>query len=133
MECRIEEAWVNRDHFSTHHEYALFQCGPLPPFEINGHEYYEAYWFKDRYITTDEGNDGVAIIDGHMVELNGESEYRRRNEEREFIFIVVFGHSVQVHNDAVDRIYQSLKLADQVTPDLLKPIERLSHHPVLGG
>jgi hypothetical protein len=76
----------------------------LPPFLIDGREYYDAYWFKDRYLTPDEGLDGQAKIDGQMVQLNGKMEYRMRNREREFVFIAVAGHSVQAYH-AVKQIY----------------------------
>ncbi|HEY4690673.1 MAG TPA: hypothetical protein VIK33_15265, partial [Anaerolineae bacterium] len=135
FECTIEEAWVNRVYSSLHNEYVLLQLAPMPPFEIYDRDEYDgeydnAAWFTDRYITSDEYNDGVDELDAHVVELDGVAEPRVRNMKRQFMFLVVFGHHVQGYHETVEQVYRALIEHDRVSPGILRPLERLMHHPI---
>ena len=133
-EHRIEEVWVKKDSYSLDHQYVLLQCAPMPSFGIydKEYEYEEAAWFRDRYITRAEYDDGVTEIDGVTIELNREAELRTREMKRDFLFIATNVHPILLfeNDEIVRRVYKIIKENDMITPEFLAPLDRLKRHRI---
>jgi serine/threonine-protein kinase len=144
-ERRVDEAWV---HIGPGHgsrkalsaQYVLLNCAPMPSFGLSEQslEREEAAWFRDRYISREEYDDGAAEIDDDVVVLKGMAEPRTRNRTRDFLFLGTTGHSVcctseRLKNDKIiRRVYEDLLSHGEVKPDLLLPLEDLDPHPSTG-
>jgi serine/threonine protein kinase len=141
-ERRVDEAWVyigpgygSRKALSA--QYVLLNCAPMPSFGLSEPdlEREEAAWFRDRYVSRAEYDDGATEIDDEVVMLEGKAELRTRNKSRDFLFLGTNGHSVccaseGLKNDKiVHRVYEDLLLHGEVKPDLLSPLEELDPHP----
>ncbi|MBY0223485.1 MULTISPECIES: serine/threonine-protein kinase [Sporosarcina] len=74
MEMKIEKVWALKNSYSLDHQFLLIKTKPMPHFgiyaEVGGVQWEEAAWYKDRYITREEYDDGVADIDGESVLLD---------------------------------------------------------------
>jgi serine/threonine protein kinase len=133
-EHRIEEIWVKKDD-SLDHQFILLQCAPMESFGIYGddtYKYEEAAWFIDRYVTRQEYDDGVAEIDGEVVELERVAELRTRELERDYLFIASKYNSIHVdkNRSKVDDIYHELKDTGLVSMEILTNLNDLRKHPV---
>ena len=144
-ERRVDEAWV---HIGPGHgsrkalsaQYVLLNCAPMPSFGLSepSLEREEAAWFRDRYISREEYDDGAAEIDDDVVILEGMAEPRTRNRTRDFLFLGTTGHSVccaseGLKNERIIRsVYEDLLSHGEVKPDLLLPLEDLDPHPSTG-
>lgn len=144
-ERRVEEAWVHigpgygsRKALSA--QYVLLNCAPMPSFGLSkpSPEREEAAWFRDRYVSRAEYDDGAAEIDDEVVVLEGEAELRTRNKVRDFLFLGTSGHSVccageGAKNDRIVRgVYEDLLRHGEVKPELLSPLDDLDPHPSTG-
>ena len=145
-ERRVDEAWVyvgpgygSRKALSA--QYVLLNCAPMPSFGLSepGLEREEAAWFRDRYVSRAEYDDGAAEIDDEVIILEGEAELRTRNKIRDFLFLGTSGHSVCCtsegrKNDKIVRgVYEDLLRHGEVEPDLLSPLKDLDPHPSTGS
>ncbi len=144
-ERRVDEAWahVGPGHGSRKAlsaRYVLLNCAPMPSFGLfePSLEKDEAAWFRDRYISREEYDDGAAEIDDDVVILEGMAESRTRNRTRDFLCPGTTGHSVcctseGLKNDKIiRRVYEDLPSHGEVKPDLLLPSEDLDPHPSTG-
>ncbi len=144
-ERRVEEAWVHigpgygsRKALSA--QYVLLNCAPMPSFGLSepSPEREEAAWFRDRYVSRAEYDDGAAEIDDEVVVLEAEAELRTRNKVRDFLFLGTSGHSVccageGAKNDRIVRgVYEDLLRHGEVKPELLSPLDDLDPHPSTG-
>jgi len=145
-ERRVDEARVyigpgygSRKALSA--QYVLLNCAPIPSFGLSepGLEREEAAWFRDRYVSRAEYDDGAVEIDDEVVMLEGEAVLRTRNKTRDFLFLGTSGHSVcctseGLKNDKIVRgVYEDLLSHGEVKPDLLSPLENLDPHPSTGS
>lgn len=146
-ECCVKEVWVNKltsfhTRFHLDRQYVLLNCEPMPPFEWHQlpvewvrAEREAAAWFRDKYITVEEYEDGAAEIDGSVVRLDDEAELRERSTVRDFMFIgtkmsAICWSGEDMSNDKVVRaIYDQLKDQGKVTPSILEPLMGLKVHP----
>ena len=144
-ERRVDDAWV---HIGPGHgsrkalsaQYVLLNCAPMPSFGLSEPSSVreEAAWFRDRYISRAEYDDGAAEIDDDVIVLDGTAEPRTRNRTRDFLFLGTIGHSVcctceRLKNDKIiRRVYEDLLSHGEVKPDLLLPLEDLDPHPSTG-
>lgn len=141
----VEEAWVHigpgygsRKALSA--QYVLLNCAPMSSFGLSepGEKKEEASWFRDRYVSRAEYDDGAAEIDDEVVILEGEAELRTRNKVRDFLFLGTSGHSIccageRAKNDRIIRsVYEDLLHHGKVKPELLSPLEDLDPHPSTG-
>lgn len=144
-ERQVDEAWVyigpgygSRKALSA--QYVLLNCAPMPSFGLSepGLESEEAAWFRNRYVSRAEYDDGAAEIDDEVFILEGRSELRTRNITRDFLFLGTGGHSVcyageGMKNDEIIRnVYEDLLRHGEVEPGLLSPLENLDPHPSTG-
>lgn len=132
-EHRIEELWVKK-HYDLGNQFILLQCSPMDSFGIyenSSTNYEEAAWYKDRYITRGEYDDGVAEIDGEVVELGFEAELRTRELERDYLFIASKYNSINVDRSVVAMVYNDLRTVGNINEQMLKPLDKLRTHPDL--
>ncbi|MCR8844923.1 protein kinase [Paenibacillus sp. SC116] len=130
----IEEIWIKKDDSLDHH-FVLLQCAPMESFGIYGdgsYRYEEAAWFKDRYITRQEYDDGVAEINGEVIELERSAELRTRELERDYLFIASKYNSIIVgkNRSRVDDVYHRLKNFELVSEGVLSNLNNLKKHPI---
>jgi hypothetical protein len=94
----------------------------------------EAGYYQGSYITRGEYDDGYALIDGVVVELNG-TQLRIRNIEDDFLFLApqfcVYNH--QRNYQYFRSAYHALRVADKIGLSLLKPLERLERPEWMGA
>jgi len=79
-ECEIIDLWVYR-HPTFERQYVLLHLAPQPPFGLysgNANDREEAGYYKGRYVTRGEYDDGYAEIDEEIIKLQG-VELRSRN------------------------------------------------------
>lgn len=137
----VDEAWVcigpgygSRRALSK--QYVLLDCAPMPSFGLSetGLEREEAAWFRDRYVSRAEYDDGAAEIDNEVFILEGDVELRTRNKTRDFLFLGTKGHSIcfpgeEMENDEIIHgVYEDLLCNGEVDPDLLSPLRNLVPH-----
>lgn len=112
----------------------------MPSFGLSepGLEREEAAWFRDRYVSRAEYDDGAAEIDDEVVILEGGAELRTRNKVRDFLFLGTSGHSVcyagegMKNDEIIHRVYEDLLSHGEVEPELLSSLEDLDPHPSTG-
>jgi hypothetical protein len=128
-ECKIIDLWVYR-HPTLERQYVLLHLAPQPPFGLYSgdanSDREEAGYYKGRYVTRGEYDDGYAEIDEEVIELQG-VELRSRNLKDDF-YVLVPKYSVynQLANDQqTDEVYQTLRAAGKIDQSLLQPLERL--------
>ncbi|MEM5645646.1 hypothetical protein AAHH72_12605 [Bacillus cereus] len=107
-EIQIEKMWAFKDGYSLDHQFLLIKTKPMEGFGVGGSS--EAAWFKDRYITRQEFDDGVAEIDGKSVWLNDEVDHRVRELQTGYYFIATRVNAVVLleNQNVVTNIYKSL-------------------------
>lgn len=107
-EIQIEKMWAFKDVYLLDHQFLLIKTKPMLGFGMN--ESSEGAWFKDRYITRQEYDDGATEIDGKSVWLNGEADYRVRGLQTEYYFIATKVSAVVLleNQEMVTNIYKSL-------------------------
>ncbi|PET14989.1 hypothetical protein CN513_20975 [Bacillus cereus] len=107
-EIQIEKMWAFKDGYSLDHQFLLIKTKPMEGFGVDGSS--EAAWFKDRYITRQEFDDGVAEIDGKSVWLNDEVDHRVRELQTGYYFIATRVNAVVLleNQNEVTNIYKSL-------------------------
>ncbi len=127
FEYIIQEIWVNKD-VSSYRQYLLCKSSLMPSFRSQKKRirWEEAAWFRGRYITRGEYDDGFAKVDGEIVELDGSEELRIREDGR-FFFLGSFWNAITFYrnDEIIDRVYNSLKAKGKCTTDLLEPLENI--------
>jgi hypothetical protein len=93
----------------------------------------EAGYHQGSYITRGEYDDGYALINGAVVELNG-TQLRIRNLEDDFLFLAP---QFSVYNDQRNdqrfrSVYHTLRLANKIDFPLLKPLESMERPEWMG-
>jgi len=128
-ECKVIDLWVYR-HQTSERQYVLLHLAPQPPFGLYtgdaNIDREEAGYYKGRYVTRGEYDDGYAEIDEEVIELQG-VELRSRNLKDDF-YVLVPNYSVynQYANDQqTAEVYQTLRAAGKIDQSLLQPLERL--------
>ena len=81
-ECKVADLWVHR-HPTLERQYVIIQLAPRSPFGVSSTdtsntEIVVAGYYRGRYVSGAEFDDGYAIIDGDVVKLVG-AELRFRN------------------------------------------------------
>ncbi|WJX07552.1 serine/threonine-protein kinase [Bacillus cereus] len=107
-EIQIEKMWALKDGYSLDYQFLLLKTKAMKGFGVNGTS--EAAWFKDRYITRQEYDDGVAEIDGESVWLDDEVEHRVRDLQVNYYFIATNVNAVVLSKNqkTVTNIYKKL-------------------------
>jgi hypothetical protein len=128
-ECKIIDLWVYR-HPTLERQYVLLHLAPQPPFGLYSgdanSDREEAGYYKGRYVTRGEYDDGYAEIDEEVIELQG-VELRSRNLKDDF-YVLVPKYSVynqHANDQQTDEVYQTLRAAGKIDQSLLQPLERL--------
>ncbi len=131
-ECEIVDLWICRHTARVTHQYILIQLAPRPSFGVyhsdnpdRTHE--EVAFYKGRYITRAEYDDGYALIDGEVVELDDSTQLRFRNLQTDFL-LLSSGSSIfnETENDRqVNDIYLALCNEGKINPSFLKSLEHL--------
>lgn len=127
IECQVDCVWIYRDSFRWNKQFVLLQCAPMPrfPFDINGQAQFQAAgYYRGRYVTYKEYNDGYARFDDVIVQLDEDAERRIRYHICEYYFLVVQGSDILYpQNDGkVDEVYNQLKEIGDFTPDMLETL-----------
>ncbi len=124
-EVQIEKMWALRDGYSLDHQFLLIKTKPMEGFGID--KAGEAAWFKDRYITRQEYDDGVAEIDGKSVWLTDEVEPRVRDLRAEYYFIATSTNAVVIseNQDMVNNIYRKLLITGELDGDDIEKLTTL--------
>lgn len=136
MEIQIEKIWVLKDSYSLDHQFIVIKTKPMPPFGIYGEDggvrWEEAAWFRDRYISRHEYDDGVAEIDGESVWIEGEAEIRIRKLYSDYYFIATQSHPVLLsENDGVVMdVYEKLLETGSLDEEDIKKLSRLRRHRI---
>jgi hypothetical protein len=94
----------------------------------------EAGYHQGSYITRGENDDGYALIDGIIVELNG-TQLRIRNLEDDFLFLApqFCVYNYQRNYQRFGTVYHALRVANRIDLPLLKPLERLERPGWMGA
>lgn len=135
-EIKIEKIWALKDSYSLDHQFFVIKTIPLPPFglyeEVEGVRWEEAAWFKDRYISRHEYDDGVAVIDGESVWIEGEAEIRSRNLYSDYYFIATQSHPVLLseNDEVVMEVYEKLLETGYLDEEDVKKLTRLRRHRI---
>jgi serine/threonine protein kinase len=133
IEIQIEKLWAFHSSHSLDHQFIIIKTKPMQPFGIYGdsvYKYEEAAWFKDRYITREEYDDGATEIDGETVWTEQQAELRVRDLVPEFYFIATGIHPIHlIANDAVvEAVYEKLKEGKELDEEDIKKLTRLKRH-----
>ena len=114
IEIQIDKLWALKYPGSLDKQCLLIKTKPMLRFGIyeerEDDTMEEAAWFRDRYITDAEYDDGVADIDEESVLLEGAAEHRIRNLIPQYYFIGTKYHPIisLVNEPEVFRIHQKL-------------------------
>jgi hypothetical protein len=135
-ECKVIDLWVYR-HPTLERQYVLLHLASQPSFglynsDVN-REREEAGYYKGRYITREEYDDGYAEIDGKIIRVRG-AKLRSRNLKDDF-YVLVPRYSVynQTTNDQqTDEVYQALRAVGKIEQSLLQPLEGLERPEWMG-
>lgn len=128
-ECKIIDLWIYR-HPTLERQYVLLHLAPQPPFSLDSSDADsdrdEAGYYKGRYVTREEYDDGYAEIDEEVIEIQG-AELRSRNLKDDF---KVLAPVYSVYNDHANRqqtveVDQTLRAAGKIDQTLLQLLERL--------
>lgn len=135
MEIQVEKVWAYKNPYAQDRQFLLIKTKPMPSFEIypEGNEgWQEAGWFKDRYITRAEYDDGYAIIDGQSVQLDGTEEIRIRNLKTEYYFLATESHAILlVENDGeVYDVFQKIIIKHNLDEEDVQRLSRLRKHKI---
>src|SRR6266699_2306714 len=128
-ECKIIDLWVYR-HPTFERQYVLLHLAPQLPFGLYtgdaNIDREEAGYYKGRYVTRGEYDDGYAEIDEEIIELQG-VELRSRNLKDDFKVLVPKYSAYNQHasDQQTDEVYQALRAAGKIDQSLLQPLERL--------
>ena len=128
-ECKIIDLWVYR-HPTLERQYVLLHLAPQPPFGLYSgdanSDREEAGYYKGRYVTRGEYDDGYAEIDEEVIELQG-VELRSRNLKDDFYVLVpkFSAYNQHANDQQTDEVYQTLRAAGKIDQSLLQPLERL--------
>jgi len=128
-ECKIIDLWIYR-HPTLERQYVFLHLAPQPPFGLYSGDANidreEAGYYKGRYVTRGEYDDGYAEIDEEVIELQ-DVELRSRNLKDDF-YVLVPNYSVynqHANDQQTDEVYQTLRAAGKIDQSLLHPLERL--------
>lgn len=136
QEMQVEKVWALKDAYSLDHQFLVIKTKPMPVFgiydEAVGAEWEEAAWYKERYISRAEYDDGVADIDGESVLLNGEAQVRIRSLRPEYYFIGTQSHPILLpeNDDVVSKVYEKLLETDFLDEKDLKKLTGLRRHRI---
>lgn len=128
-ECKIIDLWAYR-HPTLERQYVLLHSAPQPPFGLYSGDASidreEAGYYKGRYVTRGEYDDGYAEIDEEVIELQG-VELRSRNLKDDFYVLVpkYSAYNQYANDQQTDEVYQTLRAAGKIDQSLLHPLERL--------
>jgi serine/threonine protein kinase len=135
-EIRIEKLWALKSGYSYDYQFLLIKTKAMPSFDIYADEpgFYaqEAAWFKDRYISRQEYDDGVAEIDGKSVWLEGNAELRIRNLQPQYYFIATNSHPILLmeNDQVVSEVYNKLLKTDKLDEEDVNKLLRLKRHRI---
>jgi hypothetical protein len=128
-ECKIIDLWAYR-HPTRERQYVLLHLAPQLPFGLYrgdaNIDREEAGYYKGRYVTRGEYDDGYAEIDEEVIELQG-VELRSRNLKDDFYVLVpkFSAYNQHANDQQTDEVYQTLRAAGKIDQSLLQPLERL--------
>lgn len=132
-EIQIEKLWAYKNNYSLDHEFIIIKTKAMTPFGIyekNGYRSEEAAWFKDRYITRAEYDDGAIEINGDTVWIENQAEIRCRDLVPEIYFIASEFHPINLmkNDDVVEKIYEKLVAGNDLDEEDLKKLTHLKRH-----
>lgn len=137
-ECKIIDLWVYR-HPTDERQYVLLHLAPQLPFGLYNSDdanidWEEAGYYKERYVTRGEYDDGYAEIDEEVIELHG-VELRSRNLKDDFIVLVpkYSVYNQHTNNQQTVEVYQALRAAGKIDQPLLRPLEQLERPDWMGS
>lgn len=135
-EMQIEKIWAYKNPSSIDHQFFIFKTKAMPNFEIydenSSYEWEEAAWFKDRYISRTEYDDGVAEIDGESVPLDNKAQLRVRNLKEDYYFIATQSHPILLteNDEAVNKVYEKLIEKDLLEESDIQILSKLTRHRI---
>ncbi|TMW71179.1 serine/threonine-protein kinase [Alteribacter natronophilus] len=135
-EIVIEKMWAMKQSHSLDHQFILIKTKAMSDFSIYGdggkYEWSEAGWFKNKYITREEYDDGVAEMDGTIVKLDGTAEVRGRNLIPQFYFLATQSHPILISNNdlVVSDIYKNLLVRGELMEEDIYKLIRLRKHEI---
>jgi len=128
FECQVIDLWLRR-HPTLERQYVIIHLAPRPPFGIYDEAYSsdweEAGYFRGRYVTRGEFDDGYALLDGKSVDIRGKVKLRSRNLVDDFLLLApqTSVYLSQSADKKVREVYLSLRQAGKIVRDLLLPLE----------
>lgn len=128
-ECKIIDLWIYR-HPTLERQYVLLHLAPQVPFGLDSDnansDREEAGYYKGRYVTRSEYDDGYAEIDEEVIELQG-VELRSRNLRGDFkVLTPVYSvYNERANRQQTDEVYQALRATGKIDQSLLQPLEWL--------
>lgn len=134
-EMRVTDAWLHQPVANNDHQFVLVRSAALPPFGLRpvpNSDHDEAAWFRGRYISREQYDDGAAEIDGEVVPLNGEADIRVRHLAPRYYFIAPKFGALNTHGAerVVASIVEAMESGDSVDAALLEPLGKLPRHPI---
>ncbi|MGR2743149.1 protein kinase domain-containing protein [Bacillus sp. N6] len=137
IEIQIDKLWALKYPGSLDKQCLLIKTKPMLRFGIyeerEDDTMEEAAWFRDRYITDAEYDDGVADIDEESVLLEGAAEHRIRNLIPQYYFIGTEYHPIisLVNEPEVFRIHQKLLEYGELKEEDINTLFRLKKRRIL--
>lgn len=129
-ECKITDLWVYR-HPTLERQYVLLHLAPQPSFGLYDRDdanidWDEAGYYRQRYVTRGEYDDGYAEIDEEVIELDG-VELRCRNLRDDFMVLVpkYSVYNQKTNDPQTVEVYRALRAAGKIDQSLLLPLEWL--------
>lgn len=136
IEIQIDKLWALKHPSSYDKQCLLIKTKPMPRFglyeEREGQIREIAAWFRDRYVTGAEYQDGVAEIDGESVILTRETEYRIRDLVPQYYFIGTEFHPIILweNESTVSNIYEKLLEKGELEEEDINALFRLKKHKI---
>lgn len=131
-ECEIVDLWIYRNATKLAHQFVTLELAPRPPFGIyssrdSERNSEEAGFFNGKYISRAEFDDGFALIDGEVIQLDGTEKIRIRNLKRSFLILAPNGSTFNnVANDRqVHDIFKLLLSQENISSSILSKFDGL--------
>lgn len=137
IEIQIDKLWALKHPGSFDKQCLLIKTKPMPRFGIYEEREDDimevAAWFRDRYITGAEYDDGVADIDGESVLLDEAAEHRIRHLLPQYYFIGTEFHPITLleNEPIVFNVYQKLLEDGELKEEDINVLFRLKKRRIL--
>ena len=132
-ELNISKIWIYRD-VTIDYNFIVIKSEPMPSFGIYNEKLYryeEAAYYKGKYITRGEYDDGVAEIEGQITDIRTEAELRVRSLEKTYWFLASQFNAVLLSSadDSISEIINNVLLkSDNIDKPCIDHIIKLPRH-----